>query len=348
MSQNDVPQVAQQRPREVTPYEQAVQQLDSMAIELRKVLPAQIPVERFVRTAQTAIRMQPELLDADKKSLFDSVLRCAQDGLLPDKKLAAFVVFNTKSGRQVQYMPMIAGILQKLRNSGQLVDISANVVYEKDLFDYELGDEPRITHKPLLADDRGRPVAAYAIARTKDGGRYREVMSFDQIERVRAVSRAKNAGPWVDWWDEQARKTVLRRLCKILPSSTDLLGHFEADDEQYDFSSESPNKAAAEARATAKVAPMQALKAKLGVKVEAAPPAAESVPEPQPEAAAQEAAPVSAMELDGEIREAESVEALDAIGQRIAACKASLSATERRDLAEAFAERKAILEESLP
>jgi hypothetical protein len=56
----------------------------------------------------------------------------------------------------------------------------------------------------------------------KDGSQLLEVMSLEEIEKVRKVSRAANNGPWVSWWGEMARKTVMRRLSKRLPMSTDL------------------------------------------------------------------------------------------------------------------------------
>ena len=56
-------------------------------------------------------------------------------------------------------------------------------------------------------------------------------MSLEQIEKVRSVSRSKEKGPWVDWWDEMARKTVMRRLAKRLPMSTDLEEQVFAKDE---------------------------------------------------------------------------------------------------------------------
>ena len=60
-------------------------------------------------------------------------------------------------------------------------------------------------------------------------------MSLGEIEKVRKVSRAANKGPWVDWWEEMARKTVLRRLSKRLPMSTDLDDLIRRDDALYDF-----------------------------------------------------------------------------------------------------------------
>ena len=60
-------------------------------------------------------------------------------------------------------------------------------------------------------------------------------MTFEEIEKVREASRAKDSGPWVSWWGEMARKTVIRRLSKRLPMSTDLEQTLHADDSLYDI-----------------------------------------------------------------------------------------------------------------
>ncbi len=207
---------------ELTPLQHMKQTLVKMNEEFKAALPPQIPVEKFVRTTLTAIQMNPELLQADRKSLLGSCMKAAQDGLLADGREAALVIFRTKDGPKVQYMPMVGGILKKVRNSGELASISAQVAYDKDMFEYELGDEERIVHKPFLGEERGRQIAVYAIAKTKDGAIYREVMSVADVEKVRGASKTGKFGPWVDWWDEMAKKTVIRRLAKRLPSSADL------------------------------------------------------------------------------------------------------------------------------
>ena len=199
--------------------------------EFRAALPAHIPVERFVRVLTTAVVNNPALLEADRRSLFLSALRAAQDGLLPDGREGALVAF----GNKIQWMPMISGILKKVRNSGELLSIAAHVAYSNDDFTYELGDDEKIHHRPAL-DDRGKPRLVYAIAKTKDGGIYREIMTVGDVEKVRAVSRAANNGPWVSFWGEMARKTVLRRLSKRLPMSSDLDDLIRRDD--YDFDGE--------------------------------------------------------------------------------------------------------------
>lgn len=219
----------------ITPIDSFRNTLTRMQPEFTAALPPQIPVEKFIRTVITVVQMNPKYLEADRRSLLGSCMKAAQDGLLLDGREAALVPFHGKGGTALQYMPMIAGILKKIRNSGELATISANVVHARDQFDYALGDDERITHKPHLGDERGPAIAVYAIAKTKDGGVYREVMSVGEIEKIRKSSKAANAGPWVNHWGEMARKTVLKRLAKRLPTSTDVDQVIDSDNEAAGF-----------------------------------------------------------------------------------------------------------------
>lgn len=205
-------------------------QISNREEQFKAALPAHIPVERFKRVLLTAVQNNPGLMKLERQSFFNSAMRAAQDGLLPDGREGAIVEFAGKA----QWMPMIGGLRKKVRNSGEIATWEAHVVYENDDFLYELGDEPILRHKPTMGDP-GKPIAAYSIAVLKSGEKSREVMTVSEIEKVRAVSRAKNNGPWVQWWGEMARKTVARRHAKVLPMSTDLDDLMRRDDDLYDF-----------------------------------------------------------------------------------------------------------------
>jgi recombination protein RecT len=222
--------------------------LEQMAGEFSMALPQHIPVDRFKRIVLTAVNQNPDLMAADRRSLMGACMKAAQDGLYPDGREGALVIFNTKVKtkvqredgsefekeswiKAVQWMPMVYGIIKKMRNSGQLASIVAHEVYKKDTFIYKLGDEEKIIHEPYLGEgDPGEIIAAYAIARLKDGTVQREVMTRAQIDKVRNVSRSKDKGPWVEWFGEQARKTVTRRLSKYLPMSTEIEEMLRRDD----------------------------------------------------------------------------------------------------------------------
>lgn len=217
--------------------------LNSRISEFKHALPPQIPPERFIRVALTAIQQTPELVVVDRRSLINALMRCASDGLLPDGRQAAIVPFNDNNPRSpyykrqaAVYMPMVAGMLARFRNSGQFKQVSANVVREGEPFRHwvdEAGEH--LTHEPG-DDESAKIVKAYAIATTKDGGVAIRVMSREAIEKRRAVSRAKDGPMWREWYAEACQKTVLRNLMKLLPSSSDDVDRMIArDDDGADF-----------------------------------------------------------------------------------------------------------------
>lgn len=216
--------------------------MEKMRPELAKVLPEHITPERFERVTLTALQRAPDLLNCDRQSLYESCMRCAQDGLIPDGREAALVRFKNN----VAYMPMVSGILKKVRQSGQLATITAQVVHEGDDFRYWLDDQgEHLHHEPNLTQDPGDIRCVYAMAKTTEGEVYIEVMRRGEVEQVRAASRAANGGPWSNWWGEMARKTAIRRLSKRLPMSTDLEVVVRRDDQFYDLGE--PKSKAAEA-----------------------------------------------------------------------------------------------------
>ena len=216
----------------ITPLAAMHGTLESMAEKFTDALPPEIDAAKFISVAKTTLTMNPSLLNADKTSLLATFMKAAQDGLLLDGKEAAAV----KYGNSIQYLPMLEGVLKTLHNSGLIKTISAEVVYEKDLFDYELGSTPKITHKPLITGDRGKPICVYAIAITSNDGQYIEIMNMAEIEKCRQVSRASSSphSPWVKWFDQMAKKTVIHRIAKRLPKN-DAINSVVRIDEDTEF-----------------------------------------------------------------------------------------------------------------
>lgn len=197
-----------------TPEAKLRRQLTAMTPQFAMALPSHIKPEKFQRVVMTVVQQNPDLLNADRRSLLGACIKCASDGLVPDGREAAIVLFGNKP----QYMPMVAGLLKRARNSGDIGSITAQVVYERDCFVWRPAEDRPIEHEaPPLSEDRGNPVGAYAMARLKDGSIVCEVLSMAEIEKIRNVSRTKNSGPWVQWKSEMMRKTAVRRLAKWLP-----------------------------------------------------------------------------------------------------------------------------------
>jgi recombination protein RecT len=232
--------------------------LEYYAPDLVSALPDHIPLDRFKRVVLTAVNQNPDLARADRRSLFNSCSRCAHDGLYPDGREAALVVFRTKVKRKVpndngelverefyadlvQYMPMVAGLRKRMRNTGEVLSADAQVVCRNDTFHYEFGDDPKIIHEPpVLGTERGETIGAYAIIKLANGEILREVMGRPEIERVRQFSRAKDGPAWTKSWDEMARKTVLRRCAKAAPTGADVERMLAADDRLPQISDDTP------------------------------------------------------------------------------------------------------------
>lgn len=199
-----------------------------MQPEFAKALPSHISAEKFVRTAQTAIALTRNIDKVkNPQSLLASCTKAAADGLILDGREAALVI---DANGEAQYRPMMRGLLKLAYNSGEIRSLVVETVRENDLFDYQptRSGEP-IIHKIDLRSKRGEVYAVYAQATLKDGGILHEVMTVEEVNRIRDRSdayRAFKAGrikstPWHTDWSEMARKTVFRRLSKYLPSSTD-------------------------------------------------------------------------------------------------------------------------------
>jgi recombination protein RecT len=234
--------------------------------QFEAALPKHMPVKRFVRIALTAVQMNPKLATADRASFWTACMRAAQDGLLPDNREGALVIYSTKIDKttwidKVVWMPMIAGLRKKVRNSEEIATWDVHAVHAKDKFDYEEGDEPYIKHKPYMPKplersgaesdeqykerlrahiDPGPLTFAYSIAVLKTGEKSRDVMTRFEIDNVRDTyskrDRDGNFTPmWVKSYDEAAKKTVARRHSKVLPMSTDLDDLLRRDDELYDL-----------------------------------------------------------------------------------------------------------------
>jgi len=237
----------------MTKFQEVQGDIHTLQSDLNNLLPSHISAEKFIQVAITAIQNNPDLLDADRQSLKVACMNAATDGLLPDKREGAFVIYNTRvkvkklgsnatyeeTVATVQWMPMIQGILKKAHQSGKVSSISVELVYENDTYSRSAGDNAEINHIPLDFGDRGKVRGGYAIIRLNDGGDpYREVMSLEDIEKVKNVSRSKEKGPWVTFWEEMAKKTILRRTLKRVPLSPEVDKVLQRDEVFYQMGNE--------------------------------------------------------------------------------------------------------------
>ena len=209
--------------------------LRQMAPAMAEALPKHMSVDRLLRLAMTTIRTTPELRQAHPASLLGAVMQAAQLGLEPGLIGHCYLLpfKNKKKGiTEVQFIIGYKGMIDLARRSGHIQSIYAHAVYENDEFEYELGLEPKLKHKPYMDGDRGQFIGAYAVAHFKDGGYQFEFMPKNEIEKRKSRSKAANSkfSPWHTDYEEMAKKTVIRHMWKYLPISVELQHQVEYDE----------------------------------------------------------------------------------------------------------------------
>lgn len=193
--------------------------LKKMEPQMALCLPKHLSPSRLARIALTCLRQNPKLQQCDPTTFIAAIMQAAQLGLEPGVLGQCYLI---PYGNECQFMPGYRGLIDLARRSGNIVSIVARVVYENDLFNYEYGLQEKLEHKPAL-DNKGKIIAFYAVAILKDGGHQFEIMSKNEVDKIRdTYSKAKNKGPWVDNYEEMAKKTLIRRLFKWLPSSPEM------------------------------------------------------------------------------------------------------------------------------
>lgn len=217
----------------VTTARRVNEMLDKNRGAIMATLPRGFNYDRMCRTVINAISTTPLLAKCTPASLFLSTVRAFSLGLEPNGALGeGYLVpfWNTKKNAyETQFMPGYRGMQTLARRSGEISDMYARAVCEKDKFEVQEGTSRAIVHAPDYTKSRGNVVCYYAVFRLRDGMFDFEVMSLEEIEKVRRSSKASDKGPWVDWPEEMAKKTVMKRLLKRAPMSIELAAAVESD-----------------------------------------------------------------------------------------------------------------------
>ena len=145
------------------------------------------------------------------------------------------------------------GLIKIATDTGAVRWARAELVYESDTFVYH-GPALSPEHRSEPFKERGEAVGAYCIAKTSDGDILTEIMPRDEIEKIRSKSTAftrgkeGSKGPWEEWFDQMAKKAVIKRASKTWPYTerSDVLSHAieiaNASEGGYDLEPEKPER----------------------------------------------------------------------------------------------------------
>jgi recombination protein RecT len=196
---------------------------------LGAVLPKHLTKDRFVRLIVSAVSRTPALLDCSKESIVLAAAQAAALGIEPNTPLGLGYLIpfrNKQSARtEAQFIPSFKGLVRLAIQSGEVQKVCAHIVHERDTFEIAYGTDERIVHMPYLGKDGpGDILGAYAVAEMKNGSKQIAFMTLHELEAIRLRSKSPEEGPWVTDRPEMYKKTVVRRLSKMLPLSEEKYG----------------------------------------------------------------------------------------------------------------------------
>lgn len=220
--------VSKKQPQTIKDY------INAMSGEIAKALPQVMTPERFTRIALSAVSNTPKLGSCTPQSFLGAMMNAAQLGLEPNTPLgqAYLIPFeNRKKGiTECQFQIGYKGLIDLAYRSGEVKMIDAQTVYENDEFEYELGIDPVLKHKPARTN-RGNPIYFYATFKLTNGGQGFQVMSIEDVqEHAKKYSKTYNNGPWQTNFEEMAKKTVLKKLLKYAPLKTEFVKQVTSDE----------------------------------------------------------------------------------------------------------------------
>ncbi|MDD6133276.1 MAG: recombinase RecT [Selenomonadaceae bacterium] len=205
-----------------------------MKPQIEKALPSVLTGERFSRMVLTAMSTNPQLAECTPNSFLGAMMQAAQLGVEPNTPLgqAYLIPYRNHGQLECQFQLGYKGLIDLAYRSGEITSISAHEVCENDDFEYELGLNEKLRHKPALTD-RGAVILYYAVFRTKAGGSGFAVMSVEDIKNhSKKYSKAAGSSysPWSTNFDAMAKKTVIKQALKYAPIKTEFVRAVSTDE----------------------------------------------------------------------------------------------------------------------
>ena len=199
--------------------------IKKMSPEIKKALPSFFTPERFTRMALSTLNNNVKLRDCSPVTVLAAMMNAAQLGLEPNTPLgqAYLIPYRNHGKMECQFQIGYKGLIDLAYRNENIQTVQAQCVYENDEFEYELGLEPKLIHKPALTD-RGNLILVYALWKSQNGGYGFEVMSKDDIDaHARRYSQSFNSSssPWKSNYEEMAKKTVIKKCLKYAPLKSD-------------------------------------------------------------------------------------------------------------------------------
>mgnify|MGYP003607537859 CR=1 FL=1 len=194
--------------------------MDKFKPQMALALPKHLTADRMARLALTAFSTNPNLQACSPNSIAASIMTASILGLEPGVNGQGFLI---PYGQNCQFVPGWKGLVDIANRSGRAT-VWTGAVFDGDDFDYALGDNPFVRHRPGDEDDPTKMTHVYAIGRV-NGSNWPviEVWTMRKIWKHRDQYN-KVGKRHYSFRDQEmyARKVPLLQVLKYMPSSIEL------------------------------------------------------------------------------------------------------------------------------
>lgn len=190
--------------------------------ENKEALPAGFNQQRFILNCITVI--QDMMKDNKKKEQLEKINPETIPVCLAKAAYLGLDFFNGECyaipyGGNLTFQTDYKGEIKlcKRYSKNKIKDIFAKVVRQGDFFMEEVdGGKQNVQYRPKPFSNE-QMIGAFAIVVFEDGSMMYDTMSSEDIENVRnTYSKMKDSQAWKSSTGEMYKKTVLRRLCKLI------------------------------------------------------------------------------------------------------------------------------------
>lgn len=219
--------------------------LDTLLKKESEALPKGFNSLRFKQNALTVLNDTNglEKLQGNEFSLARTLMKGAYLGLDFFNRECYCIIYGNRAQFQTDYKGEIK--LAKKYSINPIKDIYARLVREGDEFDEEIKNGQQIINFKPKRFNNSEIQGAFAVCVFKDGSMIYEAMSKEEIESVRnTYSKAKDSQAWKSSTGEMYKKTVLRRLCKLIELDFENIEQQKIFEEvaEMDFKEKEPKK----------------------------------------------------------------------------------------------------------
>ena len=198
-----------------------------------EALPKDLNKQRFVQNCMTVLT-ENDFSKCDPTSVARTLMKGAYLGL----DFFAGECYAINYGGKVQFQTDYKGQIKlcKKYSSNPIKDLYARIVREGDEFEEVIvNGQQSVNFRPKAFND-GEILGAFAVCLYKDGSMIYDAMSKQEIENTRKNFSKMSSGPaWTKSYSEMCKKTVLRRLCKLIDINFDFSEQYQAYEDGSDF-----------------------------------------------------------------------------------------------------------------